>query len=343
MILSQELATVVKRWLANEDGLLKTAVEETISSGYFSRPDIVFALRSLRETVSEITLEKWIEGKSPVSNPKNVLVLHAGNLPLVGFQDILAVLLSGHRYHGKLSRKDPFLAASFLNFAKKAFPESIGHFSADAKTLSIQHDALVFSGSELSAPEVLHWLEKNGLLKPQAPKLLRTAQFSVAYVDEMTEENMPYLTEAMLRYGGKGCRSVAIIVCPKPLKSNSCSIVDHTEAFWVGNPGAEKNRMTSVYHAYYRASGFPLTLVDHFMLVETQPDPSIPNTVFYVRGGAEKVGEIMARFAGKIQTVYTEHEAAISGISTELLKEAQKPPVYWKPDGVDTLNWLCSL
>ena len=45
----------------------------------------------------------------PVKQPKTIAIVMAGNLPLVGFHDLLCVLLSGHRAKVKLSSKDDVL------------------------------------------------------------------------------------------------------------------------------------------------------------------------------------------------------------------------------------------
>jgi hypothetical protein len=336
----RELAVLVQRWLANENGLLKEAVEKTVQENLFSRADVVHALRALRATVTEETLSAWLGAKQPVSRMQTTLVLHAGNLPLVGFQDVLAVLLSGNRYLGKGSRKDPYLTRSFIETVNAASPERIAGFFTSLEELKIPADHLLFSGSEAGAREVLETLKATGTVSGATRVLLRTASFSVAWFPSWDSIPFGELTEAMLRYNGRGCRSVAIVVCPDPLKANQCAIVDHTEAFWQRAGAPSGAPLSRLYHAYFRASGFPLTVVDTFMLVQTVPDPSVPFTVFYVQGGPETLSEITKKFAGKIQTVYSVDGRSAGEVQTEPLESAQTPPVHWKPDGTDTLAWL---
>ena len=47
----------------------------------------------------------------------------AGNLPLVGFHDVVCVLLSGHRVVIKLSSKDKSLIPAFIDILESKFPE----------------------------------------------------------------------------------------------------------------------------------------------------------------------------------------------------------------------------
>jgi hypothetical protein len=55
------------------------------------------------------------------------------------------------------------------------------------------------------------------------------------------------------------------------------------------------------------------------------------------------VAELAEKYTGQLQSTYVTHpEVEIPGFDgqVELLVNAQKPPLSWKPDGVDTLEWL---
>src|SRR5690625_2588574 len=102
------LSDAIKRWLDPDNLYLQKAINKTVGESYFSSSDVQFALYILEKSLSEGTIEEWIK-RSELTNEndargQNVLCLHAGNIPLVGFQDALAVLLSGARYIGKISR-----------------------------------------------------------------------------------------------------------------------------------------------------------------------------------------------------------------------------------------------
>src|SRR5699024_7994675 len=108
----EDLLLAIKRWLHSGNPYLERAKQETVQQCYFSEPDVQFAVDTLKETLNRDSLKTWIE-QSGLSDEhdargQNILCLHAGNLPLVGMQDILAVLLSGARYTGKISRKEPY-------------------------------------------------------------------------------------------------------------------------------------------------------------------------------------------------------------------------------------------
>src|SRR5690606_21842965 len=86
-------------WIQAQEGDIQVAVER--SSERFHRADIMYMLQHLRTRVTADNLQQWVDQSYVESSPSDVLCLHAGNLPLVGFQDVAAVWLSGHNYRGK--------------------------------------------------------------------------------------------------------------------------------------------------------------------------------------------------------------------------------------------------
>ena len=76
--------------------------------------------KSIQGICSFLTLEKLNEWCSQyeISNcntNKRVAVIMAGNIPMVGFHDMLCVLISGHQFIGKLSTKDNRCPTSHRN------------------------------------------------------------------------------------------------------------------------------------------------------------------------------------------------------------------------------------
>ncbi|MEC8853510.1 MAG: acyl-CoA reductase, partial [Bacteroidota bacterium] len=79
--------------------------------------------------LTEENLNAWLAPYNLVENnkPKNVLIIMAGNIPLVGFHDFLSVLISGNNAAIKMSSDDnvllPFIIDELLkieaNFADK--------------------------------------------------------------------------------------------------------------------------------------------------------------------------------------------------------------------------------
>ena len=81
-----------------------------IHNAWFTEANVVNAFGAIAESLEEEKLIEWIsvyikditDKKKPVS----VAVIMAGNVPMVGFHDMLCVLLSGNKFSGKLSSED---------------------------------------------------------------------------------------------------------------------------------------------------------------------------------------------------------------------------------------------
>lgn len=347
----ETLLEVSDNWLTDENEYLTRAITDTVEEGYFSFPDVKYALNTLKNNLNRTALEEWVSRSnlSDESNAqgKNVLCLHAGNLPLVGFQDALAVLLSGAKYTGKISRKDPYLLPTFLNEVKKtevwsSIDVQWSHRLDDLEDM--QNDAILFAGSEESVPGVMEAIEKYNLKKQDTRFLIRTAHFSVAYLDSKEKRNMEDLVEAIFRYGGKGCRSVAVVVSPFLLEDIKCELTDYIEVFWLDNPQHEKPKpKLKQRFAYNKAIERPQAWLDDFLLQEGGLELDQDFICYWVQGDEQKVSELADEFGDQLQSIYITHpDIKIHDCENkiEYLSDAQSPPIFWKPDGVDVLEWL---
>ncbi len=228
------LLKVTERWLSNDNKYLMEAAGRTVEEGYFAVHDVKLALKRIKKSINRTALEEWVEradlDDKNNARGQNVLCLHAGNLPVVGFQDAFSTLISGARYTGKISRKDPYLLPVFLNEVKKTSiwtdrDVQWSHRLDDFEDM--QNDAVLFAGSESSVPAVMQAIKNLNLSTEKTRYLIRTAYFSIAYLDRQDERTMKDLAEGIFRYGGKGCRSVANVVSPFSLNSVKSELTDY--------------------------------------------------------------------------------------------------------------------
>jgi len=286
-------------------------------------------------------------------HPQKILCLHAGNLPMVGLQDLIAVLLSGNIYYGKLSRKDPWLLDGLLRVLQKRMPECVAGWSTNMDDLvGIRADGVLFAGSEASVGAVTRLCYEKQLAAESARFLYRTARLSMALLTpgdfdddgELKPETGREVTEAILRYDGKGCRSVAVIIAPYGLKesaeqlviSRSPESVSPAITYW-------KSYLESIDQQAYITG--PVLITDNKGLAGMEKmvcwisNPDLP----------AKVRDMAERFGRQLQNVYvttaSDHTAqqlqkALPQIRLAPLSQAQSPPIDWEPDGMDVLNWL---
>lgn len=334
-----------RAWLQPGNQSLKEAIDKTVEKGLFSLEDIKFQVRALKQKVDSGQVEEWAS-RVNLSEAKNsvgqkVLCLHAGNLPLVGFQDALGTILSGANYYGKLSSKDPYLLLSYLEKLKEfQLQNTIEYSSRISEFRNLQADKVLFAGSEESVEPVKSKLFELGAVKEQTEFVIRTAKFSIAYLDNEAPETLRDMIEAVFRYGGKGCRSVAMIVSPYSLLQVKCHFTDYVEEFWLNNPQHQKPKEKLAYQfAFNKAIERDQAWLDDFLVQATDEFPEQEFTLNWVQGDTEKVKQIHHQFGSAVQSVYRTGES-IQGIDTEFLSQAQTPDLWWEPDGVNVLEVL---
>jgi hypothetical protein len=80
-------------------------------NAWFTSDNLLMALGSLSQMLERNKLAEWLMhypafSDKPLSGKKTVAVIMAGNIPWVGFHDFLCVLITGHKFLGKLSSQD---------------------------------------------------------------------------------------------------------------------------------------------------------------------------------------------------------------------------------------------
>lgn len=345
------LLEVAERWLSNDNEYLMHAAGRTVEEGYFAEHDVRFALKAAKQSFTREALERWAEAAGITDEKdaqgQNVLCLHAGNLPLVGFQNALATLLSGARYSGKISRKDPYLLPTFLNEVKKtdvwgSMDVQWSHRLDDF--VGMRNDAILFAGSESSVPGVKKAIQDLNLSIDNTRYLIRTAHFSMAYFDQKNEQSIDELVASIFRYNGKGCRSVAVVVSPFSLDEMNEDLSNAVESFRDENPPqVTPPAKLKQQFAYNKAVERPQIWLNNFLLQEGGLELDQDYVCYWIQGDESTVSEVAEQFDNDLQSIYvTRPDVEIPGFEgeTEPLAEAQQPPIDWEPDGVDTLHWL---
>ena len=344
----QLLDCAIKSWLQPDNKELSRAIEATVDEGHFSFSDVKHRILSLKTSLTEKNITKWALRSNcfpDAATNKKILCLHAGNLPLVGINDFLAIVLTGGDYFGKLSGKDPYLLPTLINKSVDLGVIEDTHVNTDLTAFeTVQADAVLFAGSKRSVPEVQRKLRELRITDTDTPQLIRTAHYSIAWIHDADSSTFEPLAEAVLRYGGKGCRSVAIVIAPYSLKSNVCTFTDYIEQFWLHNPQHDKPPASLLHRfAHNKAVGINQSWLDDFLIEETIEHPEENFILYWVEGGKTEIEEIIQKYGQGLQSIYSTGEYIGEKIGDQLiepLEEAQNPPVWWQPDGVDTISWI---
>lgn len=182
-------------------------IDEAIAAnGWFTRADILRAVEAIRsEMLDREKLAAWLSHYTKAVEPKRVAVIMAGNIPLVGFFDLLCVVAAGHECHVKPSSKDSVLMRYIVEQLRDIEPGiAIYDYSADA-TYDM---AIATGGDDANAYFRAHFAGTR--------TLLRGSRHSVAVLNgNESAEELQALYNDITAYSGLGCRSVSMLFVPR--------------------------------------------------------------------------------------------------------------------------------
>lgn len=137
----------------------------------------------------------------------------AGNIPLVGFHDLLCVFISGHKAIIKPSSKDETLI--------KHLVQKLREWSAGTPSENSEIDDLVFFQDMLKACDAYIATGSNNSARyfeyyfSKYPNIIRRNRTSVAVINgSETPEDLEKLADDVHLYFGMGCRNVTKIFVP---------------------------------------------------------------------------------------------------------------------------------
>ncbi len=166
------------------------------------------SLAGIRKWLVAETLGKFC-AKYPLSRGKPVRVglITAGNLPLVGFHDILMGVLSGHFLYIKASHQDRLLLEWVMEQWFLQLPALVHQVRLTPALPPV--DYLIATGSNNTARYLDYQFR-------ETPRLIRQNRYSVGIVTtETTHAELGALAEDVLLYNGLGCRNVSTLFLQK--------------------------------------------------------------------------------------------------------------------------------
>ena len=174
---------------------------------WFTPGSVGLALEGIRRYLDAAQLKKWAFSYhfSPEKSQTIGLVM-AGNIPLAGFHDLLAVLVSGHVAMAKLSSKDSVLP-NFLIKKLITIEPRFETFIVLPPMLK-NFDAVIATGSDNSARYFHYYFDKY-------PHIIRKNRSSCAILTgSETADELMLLGRDVFSYFGLGCRNVSKIFIP---------------------------------------------------------------------------------------------------------------------------------
>lgn len=292
-------------------------------NGWFSPEEILHAVAAIREEMlCRPLLEAWLSPYDlPVTTPRRVLVILAGNIPLVGFFDLLCVAVSGHEALVKPSGKDSVLIEYLLD-ELRAIEPSLPLTRYDG---SIPPDAVIATGSDNTNR---YFRARYGTL----PALLRGSRQSAAVLTgDESDEALRGLQEDIFAYSGLGCRSVSRLFLPRGYRLRLTPPRM--------NPKYRNNYLQ--IRALLTLRGVPFLDFGEALAVEEEEFPTAVSQINYTYyDSAEEVRRWLIRHDARLQCVVANAADFPRSIP---FGRAQHPALTDYPDDRDVLRFLAGL
>ncbi len=219
MLLTERIDLLVElgQFLLQEttDADLEKEIRKSYAENQWFTPENQYAaLKAIAEgMLGRETLEAWAnryEIGSHEHPQRNIALVMAGNIPLVGFHDWLCVFLAGERALIKLSDKDPYLLPFLTdklgdwNFESREYTRYV----IEGEKLH-SFDAVIATGSNNTARYFQQYFGKY-------PHIIRHNRNSVALLNgQESLADLYALGRDIFSYFGLGCRNVSKIYVPR--------------------------------------------------------------------------------------------------------------------------------
>lgn len=298
-----------------------------IENPWFTIENQKFALKQWTDLLTEENIADWLKEYKISKTTKRVGLILAGNIPLVGFHDVISVVLSNHIPVIKLSSKDKYMIPFLL---KKWNEFSEGNVSFEFVEKLENFDAVIATGSNNTA-RYLEYYFKNHL------NIIRKNRTSIAVLKgDETEEELKLLAEDIFRYFGLGCRNVTRLFIPQDF------VLDRLfESFLDFQEIINHNKYANNYdynRAVYLLNQDKFWDNNFVMLKEDEKLFSPLSVINFSRySSLDEVRSFISENEENIQCVVAKEELGLDSIK---LGEAQNPGLNTYADNVDTMKFL---
>jgi hypothetical protein len=314
----------------DKDALENLIDRAKMHNAWFTSDNIQTSIRGLASYLEEDRLRRWTSAYNLINvSSKTVAIVMAGNVPFVGFHDLLSVLISGHSAQAKLSSKDsiliPHLTSKLIELEPR-FASSVTY----VEQLK-DFDAVIATGSDNSARYFDYYFAKY-------PHIIRKNRTSCAILsgNETTDE-LNALGRDIFTHFGLGCRNVSKIFVPEGYSFNK--FFESIESY----------QPIIHHHKYHNNYDYQMSIMlvngtkylDNGFLMVTENERMVsPISVIYY----ETYNSIDA-LKMKLSSVQDKIQCIIGKLTpaTVSFGQAQYPELWDYADQIDTLKFLSDL
>lgn len=303
-------------------------------NGWFTKENVLKSLSGITHLLNKADLQKALAQGSDPLHLKVVAIIMAGNIPAVGFHDLLCVLLSGNKALIKLSSDDPIVIPFLLDILVLIAPYFKEQITYSENRLS-NFDAVIATGSNNSSNYFETYFGKY-------PHIIRKNRNSVAIITgKESKEELALLGTDVFDYYGLGCRNVSKLYVPEGY------VLDPFFESIFSFGAVIDNKKYANNYEYNRAlylMGQHKFLDNNFLVIkeDTTQLTSPVGVLFYEQ--YKSINELIANLKNhKDQIQCIASSIKLEGVETVEFGGTQSPGFFDYADGVDVMEFLGSL
>lgn len=256
----------------------------------------------------------------------------AGNIPLVGLHDLLAVLACGHHAVVKPSSDDALLMQKVMDMLFEIAPELRQKITLTERMHGI--DALIATGSNNSSRYFEHYFK-------HLPHIIRKNRNSVAVLSgQETAEELAALGEDIFAYYGLGCRSVSKLFVPKHYVFDQ--LFEQTEVYRERMNGNTRYANNLDYNLALLLVNREPHLTNHLLILREAAGLGSPISVVFYENYSDEAALIkqLQSLEEALQCIVSR---PLAGVTTIPFGKSQQPALWDYADGINTLEFLAGI
>jgi hypothetical protein len=301
-------------------------------NAWFTPESTTQAVKAISEMLKREDLEVWMNGNlEEAYTQRRVGLILAGNIPLVGFHDILCVLAAGHKALIKLSSQDQKLIPYIIQKLIEIEPG----FKGDVEYIERlkDFDAVIATGSNNTSRYFEYYFSK-------FPHIIRKNRNSVAILNGTEgSDDLVKLGHDIFDYFGLGCRNISKLYVPRGYDFKN--LFEGIESF---KPVIDHHKYNNNYD--YNKSILLVNMNKHldngFLLIKEDESLASPLAVLHFQeyDDIRKLEQELIEKSEHIQCIVSGMKLGLESVG---FGESQQPKLWDYADGIDTMAFLRSI
>lgn len=298
-----------------------------LSNPWFTPENVRRALSATGNTLTEENLTRWLSAYPWLQEDHDQVtagVVMAGNIPMVGFHDLLCVLMTGNRLQARLSSKDELLMRAVADTLAEIEPEYNRLVTLTTDRLK-GFDRVIATGSNNTSRYFEYYFRN-------VPSIIRRNRNSIAIIDGTESDlELEMLGDDIFSYFGLGCRNVSKLYLPRGY--DPASLLPRWERFeslrshYRYTVNYDHNRAVMIVNREHFTDGRFVLMRESASLT---PPMAVVHYEFYAPGAHPEITPEIS--SGLLQ--------CIAGHGHLPFGTTQQPELWNYADNIDTISFL---